>query len=370
MADKSGKTGGVGLMLATGGDFQPQGDATTTEDGTPTRRFLKDMLRVGVYTHPVFGWELDVTRERLDRFVAAFNRMQGNGIDVEVPVDHSFEAEDNRGYVTSMYRDGDTLYGVHEMRGEQAIALAGMNKNVSVWIEPDYTDGEANAYGEAIIHSSIVQQPVVPGQGEFVPLAASAATAPPTVLVLSQKGDDDMELQEFVNKLRELMGAGDDLTVENALSRIGERFEANAAKVADLGKQVTDLQAKVEQGKAASSAPTMDPDLAETLGTTADRELAMLVEKGNITPAVKKRLSAALVGEQGKRNVRALSVKGGGSVANAVIDALRDNDPAKLGEHTGSQHGRALSRNVPDGEGNTYGSEEQAKAMGDLAYGG
>ena len=131
-------------------------------DDVNTQVFKKDMLKIGVYEHPVYEWTLDITEERLHRFVAAFKEMKAGGVDVEIPIDHSRSAADNLGYVVDMFVEEDedgvlTLYGMHEIRGEDAIDIVSRNKNVSVCIEREFTDGKGHSYGEAIVHSSVDQ---------------------------------------------------------------------------------------------------------------------------------------------------------------------------------------------------------------------
>jgi hypothetical protein len=135
--------------------------------------FVKDLIWSGSYTHPTKGWTLDVTPERMDKWIEAFDAMRSNGVDIEVPVDHSLKAEDNKGYVRRLYREGDTLFGEMELRGD-GVDIVRKNRNVSIFLEPDVKDGRGNVYGEAITHVALVQKPVIPGQGDFVPIAASA----------------------------------------------------------------------------------------------------------------------------------------------------------------------------------------------------
>lgn len=347
------------LGLAAGGDggFVPAGAAASEGGAPPRQRFVKDMISVGLYTHPVYEWTLDVTTDRMDRWVAAFGRMREAGVDVEVVVDHSLAADDVRGYLVGMYRDGDTLFGIHEMVGEEAIALAQTVRNVSVLIERDFRDGKSTEYGEAITHSSIVQQPIVSGQSEFRPVAASrknVANAGTPVFVLSTEPNTGAKLMtdEQIAKLREIMGAGDDLTADNALSRVAERFTGFADEKAALTKQIADLTAKVETLKAddkGEAASKIDPELIDDRAEATEERLDALAEKGKILPAVAASLKTALCGEPGKRNAYMLSKrlsKTDSAVSRQVIDALEQNDPVKLGEQTASQT-RALSRQTP-----------------------
>ena len=154
--------------------------SSISEGDINTQLFKKDILMIGVYEHPVFGWTMDITEERLHRFVAAFKVMRENGVDVEVPIDHSGSAASNLGYVVDMFVEPNdegvpTLYGMHEIRGSDAIDIVERNKNISVLIDPDFKDGKGKSYGEAIVHSSIVQQPIVPGQADFEPVKIAAS---------------------------------------------------------------------------------------------------------------------------------------------------------------------------------------------------
>lgn len=321
------------------------------EDGTPKRRFVKDLLSVGMYTHPVEGWNLDITTDRMDRWVVAFNRMQQDGVDVEVVTDHSRKAEDVVGRLTEMFRKGDTLYGIHEMIGAGSIELADRVKNVSVLIDQDFKSGKGVSYGEAIIHSSLVQAPVVPGQQPFEQIAASRVVDNVEVPVLMFGTKGAFEMNALVDGLKKLLGAGDDLTETTALERVKKRLTTLDAEKATLSKQVTDLQAQVKS-KAASGVE-LPADLIEQMASTAKQQLDLLVEKGKITPAVAEKLAASLIGTSGQRQLSTLSLEASGnekSVLTGVIEALQDNDVVKLGEQTGRQV-IGMSRLAPDEEG-------------------
>ena len=89
----------------------------------------------------------------------------------------------------------------------------------------------------------------------------------------------------------------------------------------------------------------IDPDVLEEAAETLTASLDNLVEGGKLTPAAKAKLSAALVGETGKRPAIALSRTAGvaagfsGAIGKQIVEALKDNDPIALSKH-------ALSRGV------------------------
>lgn len=145
-------------------------------NGQPVAYFWADGIRTGRYLHPAGQFELNVDEQRLDGWVANFHRMKAAGVDVPVPVDHSISARDNLGYVIDIKRDGDNLKLLHQLIGEDAIKLAARNK-VSLGIDPQFVDGQGNAFGDCVIHSSLTPIPVVSGQGGFIPMAGIAKTA-------------------------------------------------------------------------------------------------------------------------------------------------------------------------------------------------
>ncbi|MBI5724608.1 MAG: hypothetical protein HZA50_11655 [Planctomycetes bacterium] len=359
-------------LIASGEKFQLAGSLDESRE-IPRQRFVKDIMRTGVYRHPKNGWTLDVTPERMDRWIASFRAMRENGVDAEIVVDHSVKAADVQGELVDMARDGDTLYAVHEFVGQDAINLAKKCKNVSVLIEKDFRDGQGNSYGEAITHSSLVQQPVMPGQLPFMPIAASLAGLPNSGIepfVLSVEGNDpdhkktqenNMSAEEITLKLadvRTLLGAGDDLTAENAAARLAEHLKKNADARAATDKQILDLKTQVESlSKKAASLKTEtdrqpDPDVLDQLAEGAEDRIDGLVSKSRITPAVAASLKDLLVGKAGGRNAWALSRNVSGtdeSLIRGIVKALEANDVVKLGEQTKGQR-IEMSRNSPGGE--------------------
>jgi hypothetical protein len=340
--------------------------AATEREGQVVERFKKELISVGVYRHPVFEWTLEITTERMDRLIANSRRMQEAGVKVPVVGDeatHVVVPSETLGYQVEMFREGETLFGIHELVGQEQIDLALRVDQVSIGIDRNFYDGEGAYYGEVIDHVSVTPTPVVPGQAGYERLAASREAEPEKlpVFVLSSDGTEEIEeMQELITKLRELLGAGDDLTEENALSRIQERLDAAAEEKKGLEEQLTELSAKVatlEKAQASrddgeDEAPTLAPEMEDALVESTETKLSILVDQGRITPAVKDELHAALIGDQGSRQVLCLSrsaSKTEVSIAHAVCAALAKNDPVELGEQTGHQVVK-LSREVPGGE--------------------
>lgn len=364
-------------ILSEAHDAEPIGDAIMQDGEDPVQRFRKDMISEGIYIHPVHKWKLNVTKERIFQWLATYKRMRANGIDVEIPLDHSKKAENNLGYVVDAYIDTNpdgkyTLYGVHEVRGQDAIDIIKRNRNVSIWLDHDYVDGKGNRYGEAIVHSSVVQQPVVQGQQEFLPIAASRAVlgsdekVPVYILSTKLKGVETME--ELLKQIKELLGTEDEVTEENVFSLLSAFVKDKDSKTEDIQSKLTELTKRLDtaetDAKAAGreKAAQKDPDTLELIASAGEKELSFLVKDGKITPAVSEKLQTVLIGAAGGRNAKALCLgeNSAPSLLSEVVAALKENDVVKLGEQTGTQ---VLARNVPGQDENTTPDKEVVTEM-------
>ncbi len=337
----------LSLEAITGLFFDSSGFQGTSSD----KRFRKDMLHVGHYEHPSGKWKLDVTPAILDDLVAKFQAMKDNGVPVEVVVDHSDKADAVVGYLQDMFVEGDKLIGIHEFTNQRGLDLAQAVRNVSVLINPEFKDGNGREYGHAITHSAIVQQPVVPGQKEFEPIAASLGCK---VFSFSAK-QTPQGVDPMLEKLLKLLGlkAGDDMTEDKAMGLLDERLKADAnsvAKVEKLEGQLVDLNTKLEaslKDEPPAEPPALAPEVQEVVAKAANTEIQQRVKESKLTPAAASLLMSNFVGEPGKRNAMALSLNGGGeSQLDKVLAIIDKNDPVELGEKTKQQQ-MELSRVTP-----------------------
>lgn len=140
----------------------------------PVAYFWKRAISAGSFIHPTTGEPFTVTLSRMDRWIDKFKKMRRAGIEVPTPVDHSDRAEDNRGFVVDMRRNGDTLEVLHQAIGPKAAVLAARNR-CSLYVEPEYVDANGHNWGEAVVHSAYTPKPVIQNHGPFVPFAASRA---------------------------------------------------------------------------------------------------------------------------------------------------------------------------------------------------
>jgi hypothetical protein len=311
----------------------------------------------------VQGWTLAVTPRRLAAWCAAFARMRQAGVDIEITVDHSPRVAAVQGYLVDMFVEGDRLYGVHEMLGQSAIDLARRVKNVSVEIDPSFVDGRGTRYGEAIVRSSLVQQPVVPGQDHFVPLAASRGgdvssdtMRPAPVLLWSGEAVDAVDV-------------ADDPAEDQFGATAADRPDELAQRLARSEQRVLSLQREL----ASARPPAVEAGLLDELADAAETRLEALVEQGRVSPATRDRLAVLLLGSPQRRPAVMLA-RGAARhagfdqpLARMILDALALNDVPPLGERTASQ-ALVLARQVP-GLNSDEPDEQTRQRMTQAAYG-
>jgi hypothetical protein len=141
-------------------------------------------------------------------------------------------------------------------------------------------------------------------------------------------------------------------------------------KLAVKHHKAADLAKKGPKMKSMSAIYEIDPEALDLIIENTEMALSNLVSASKITPAVQKKLQAALIGPADARNAYALSrtaSKTPKSIAASVIDALKDNDPVVLGEKTKAQT-VSLSRQVPGQPNDT--NDEIAKTMDAAANSG
>jgi len=228
------------------------GAATAVAPG----RFEKELLRVGRWVHPARQFVLDVTRERLVRWVESFRKMLAKGIRVPVPYGHSYDPRDNAGFLSDMRVEGDRLVGVLEIpRAEDAERLGSVAADVSVSVNPDFTDGQGERFGEVIEHVAITNYPIVTGQSNFVALESPGASAEIVRLEMDAQGREDAAKGEA------------DFHAGETDSHAGEAADTNAPAGEGDNRVLLDRIARLEEER-------------------LDREVDSLLLSGKISPAV------------------------------------------------------------------------------------
>ncbi len=310
------------IVLSQNSGFLPLSQVLRLDGKSPTKKFRKQIVTAGDF---VKGDEkFTITKERMQGWADTFVRMKGNGIKVPIPSTHAkvSDSDFNRGWVTDMFVDDDSLVMTCELIGDDAIEAAARS-DVSINAIPDFKDGKGVVYDDAITHVALCTDPVVPGLDKFIPIAASRSM--------------EKVIMDYA-KVGKVLGIKEDITEKNAealiLSRgaeVKKALDTAATTITSLKKDVEDAK-KIPSNKKYEVSPVMLSLAAEN----RTMKLDTLVKDSKITPACCKLLTVALLGENNK--VLSLSLEAGDTASfDAIIAALRENDPIELKSHTGPQ---------------------------------
>jgi hypothetical protein len=227
---------------------------------------------------------------------------------------------------------------------------------VSAEIDLEFTTTAGQKLGKTLTANTLCRKPVVHGQGDFVQIAASRVDnddektvkscmidGPVLRLALDEPdagrpkhGADDMDLTTLLKFAREDVGLelADDADEQAIMDALKKRHADGTDEIKVQGEKITKLSADL----AAKSEPIK---LSKNEKYHAERALSAdldaLVSGHHITPACRAKL-APLLG-----TTVMLSIGDGQETPNyaAVVDALKDNDPAAIvkmtAEGTGDQ---------------------------------
>ncbi|MDP9175552.1 MAG: hypothetical protein M3O30_17050 [Planctomycetota bacterium] len=327
--------------------------------GQPAAYFWKEMIHTGAYTHPTRGYSLAVDQARLQLWAQTGEKMLARGVPIPINCDHSDRARDVVGYVKQFRLEGNRLKALCQFIGTEAALIAARNL-VSVGIDPNFTDGQARQWGEAIVHLALTPVPVVPDQGQFI---AASREGESELLILSSADDPQpetllMKIPCTDNQWQTLQGLLPDASTlrhENCIDRVIEHLQRPPAITTEPEKPAEDVHAELNTTRqkllelsAQFPAPLSD-EAQSILIEAATERFNTAVTKGGLSPAARDRLVATLIrNDQGRINTLALSragnLQGDRALALTIADILNDNHPQTPGETTSLQ---ALTRQIP-----------------------
>lgn len=303
--------------------------------GVPRQKFRKVVIRKGEFYKEAGDQHFKVDDVHLENWVEQFERMQENGVKVWIPASHDdghdaesladpLHSDQTRGYVLDLFRQGDNLVMDCEMIGEDGIAAAARN-DVSIFSPVSYTDGDGHMYEQPIRHVTLCPDPVITGLGDFIPIAASS------------KGNG---MAFDWKKLGSALGI-DDLTEENAHSKIAAAFKAKKAKTKEdvkASSKENEPEKKETETEKEKTTP-INPILLSSVAKARRTELNSLVADGHITPAVRDTLFKDYVGDDVDHPEKlSLALSSGVDDGfDRLISTLQKNKPSDLVERTGRQ---------------------------------
>ncbi|MGD1275675.1 MAG: hypothetical protein ABR964_00455 [Tepidisphaeraceae bacterium] len=305
-------------QVSADSQVEPSDGLPAEVSGQPATYFWKEVIHIGNYVHPTRGYSLNVDADRLQSWAETGTEMLAAGVPIPINCDHSDRARDVVGYVKQFKLDGDRLLALCQFIGPDAALTAARNW-VSVGIHPDFTDGQARQWGEAIVHLALTPVPVVPNQGQ----------------VVSASRDAD---------------GGDTLVLLQTLAE-NEEVSPSADVHGDLESQLAAAQQRIAE-LSARLPPALSDEAQQAMVEAAIAKFDAAVAGGGLSPAARDRLVATLVkNENGSANVLALSrlsnPQGDRCLALSIAEILLDNRPINTGEKTGLQ---SMARVAPGEE--------------------
>lgn len=132
-------------------------------------------------------FELPVDDALISHWVATFNRMKRNGVEVPLPIEHTSDPESRRGTVERLTKEFnpergvDCLYAYVRFRDKKTGDALSKTTQVSLFSPPDAIDGHGNTYVRPIKHVALTDYPLIPGLGGFEKAVAASLSSDVTI---------------------------------------------------------------------------------------------------------------------------------------------------------------------------------------------
>lgn len=355
------------LVLFQGSDFRRQ---------TGSNRFVKDVLRVGRWKHPVTGQEVEITQARINNLVRNCEEYRQTLDRKAIPYQdgHNFDAKRTLGWWTQFFSHGDRLYGIVEATDEEAAKKmeAGSIRSVSARIDANVADTKGKVYDEVFTHVCATPLPVLDGQQDFIKLSRETETL--DLLIPSEFTGFAPEKGNRMDpkKLAILLGLPETATpeqIEEAAKKVVgdqkltlDQVKAEQGKVTALSADLKAHGLEIKDGKVVKLAAPPPADetprekaqrlrieelekgaqLSHAQSAAAQAEQA--VKDGKVPPALKVTLSR-LLAIQGKQKAILLSKEGS---VEEMVDVV--NETLALVKGLPSITGHKLSQEQGDEE--------------------
>ncbi len=206
-----------------------RGLAAFAPEAQAPRRFKKEVLRVGRWTHPVTGEDLDFDQAFLERLAKNTAQWIELGNKVWFPAGHTADVRANLGFWPRFEVEGERLVGQVDVLDDEAASKVGKTiQDVSAAIHFGAVASTGQDFEAVIEHVAATPEPVIPGQTNFVRLAREAGGKPMEPIDISP--------------VRAALGLGADADSNAIVNAIN----ALKTQAPDLEKLSREIEAKVE----------------------------------------------------------------------------------------------------------------------------
>lgn len=239
-------------------------------------RVVKDVLKVGTWKAGAGEWVVtDSTLLQLANDFAAMKQAGvksslywGSRADGGPQGQHGVEAKNAIAQIDQVFVQDGVLYCSAYVTDEQAKLLANPAHQVSVGVQPNWTDGQFGTYALALLHVAIVDQPVVTGQGPFLTLSNESV----------KQNDEDVMTPELKTTLDTLIASNKTLT-EGFLG-LSNQFEAYkaAAEAKQVNAKKEAWDAKLDALFMANKIDALTVKTKKAMGETVEYDLSWLAD--------------------------------------------------------------------------------------------
>lgn len=331
------------LVLYQGAAFTDQG----------SKRFTKDVLRVGKWIHPITKQVVEITPSRIRNLVKNTEAYRQTLDRKAVPFQdgHNFDAKKTLGWWNRFWVDGDRLVGEVEVTDSEAAKKIEERsiRSVSARIDPNVNDTKGGVFDEAFTHVCATPLAVLDGQQDFQQLSREAD---PVELYIELSGilpvkENAMEMKQIAVLLGLPETAKPEEIGEAAKKAVGaqatalDQVKAEQSRIAVLSASLKEHGLEAKDGKAVKlAAPPAHEEtprekemriraekaeavVALSRAQSASVQAAEFVKAGKVPPALQISLSRLLAVE-GKQKALLLSKDGAGveEMVDVVNEAL------------------------------------------------
>lgn len=281
----------------------------------------------GDWTHRGTGEPLDIATDRADEWIRNTAALSASGHKPFVTARHVFDetgsgfvdpdARDTLGYVERLERDGNDVFAVIGLHGDESLKVAARNSRSVGVAKQNARDAKGNVFaGEVLHHLALCPNSALPNLGGTARIAASAdrpaCSVPVFTLAAATPQQESTMTKETAKKFRDTFKVAADVADDKLADIAAEKALALSADVQTLTteRDTAKADAKAKDAQViALSASDKEPD-AHTMihvnrAMQASREAA--VKSGVISEGGVKELDAIFFAN-GKPNKLALSL--------------------------------------------------------------
>jgi hypothetical protein len=351
--------------------------------GEPCHYFEREICHAGDFKHPVQQWSIHLDPPVMAGLAERGNDMLAHGVPIPIVEDHKEQASKALGYIKNFRADGNTLFGLYQLIGDDAAKIAARNY-VSPCFDDKFTSGDKTTWNDVITHVALTPAPVFTNQDrKRMAASLSAGVGEMPFVDSAEKSFWSKIMDGYTNypcsdadgeMLCSMIDGLGKVPKEHFMSHVA-RHMANMHKMVGGGRMMGSLAAdpanptlpapvepKIPTGEDADFAveaatsrfekAKAKTPLSEAAGK-AMFSLLVKTDKGEISPLLglkigEKRASMAILDVLGSNEVPA-------PAADAPLAPSPSADALKLGSQTPPQSGPATrfmaSRVAPGGNG-------------------